>query len=137
MWFSLLKVYLEIRGQRVFIDIDGMLAGKFDENLLKTIDRSRTFLLVLSPNTLDRCVGDLEGKDWVHRVRRLLMEGTIWVHRVRRTILEGMIWVHRVCRTFLKGKDWVHLVQLYVGLSWRGRFGYTVYVGLSWRGRFG
>jgi len=64
---SLLKVYLEIRGFRVFLDVDGMLAGKFDENLLKTISLSRNFLLVLSPNTLDRCIGDTEVKDWVHR----------------------------------------------------------------------
>lgn len=43
-------------------------AGKFDNNLLQSIRKARHFLLVLTPNALDRCVNDQECKDWVHRV---------------------------------------------------------------------
>lgn len=42
-------------------------AGKFDNNLLQSISQAKFFLLVLTPNSLDRCIGDDERKDWVHR----------------------------------------------------------------------
>lgn len=65
---SLLKVHLQLRGFSVFIDVERLEAGKFDNNLLQSIQKARHFLLVLTPNALDRCVGDGEQKDWVHRV---------------------------------------------------------------------
>ena len=65
---SLLKVHLQLRGFTVFLDIDRLRAGKFDENLLMNIRFSRHFLLVLTPNALDRCFGDNELTDWVHKV---------------------------------------------------------------------
>jgi len=66
---SLLKVHLQLRGLTVFLDIEKLRAGKFDDNLLSSVHNARNFILVLTPNSLDRCVGDLERKDWVHRVR--------------------------------------------------------------------
>lgn len=68
---SLLKVHLELRGFTVFIDVERLEAGKFDNNLLQSIRQARHFLLVLTPNALDRCKGDNEQKDWVHRVSNL------------------------------------------------------------------
>lgn len=65
---SLLKVHLQLRGFSVFIDVERLEAGKFDNNLLQSIQKARHFLLVLTPNALDRCLGDSEQKDWVHRV---------------------------------------------------------------------
>lgn len=53
----------------MFLDIDRLRAGKFDENLLINIKMARHFLLVLTPNSLDRCFGDNELTDWVHKVR--------------------------------------------------------------------
>ena len=41
---------------------------KFDNNLLNSIRQAKYFLLVLTPNALDRCIKDDELKDWVHRV---------------------------------------------------------------------
>lgn len=52
----------------MFIDVERLEAGKFDNNLLQSIRQARHFLLVLTPNALDRCIGDVECKDWVHRV---------------------------------------------------------------------
>ncbi|XP_077509864.1 sterile alpha and armadillo motif isoform X2 [Amblyomma americanum] len=64
---SLLKVHLQLRGFSVFIDVERLEAGKFDNNLLNSIRQAKHFLLVLTPNALDRCMGDTDRKDWVHR----------------------------------------------------------------------
>uniref|UniRef100_A0A6G1S8W9 ADP-ribosyl cyclase/cyclic ADP-ribose hydrolase n=1 Tax=Aceria tosichella TaxID=561515 RepID=A0A6G1S8W9_9ACAR len=64
---SLLKVHLQLRGFSVFIDVERLEAGKFDNNLLESIRMAKNFILVLSPNALDRCIGDHECKDWVHK----------------------------------------------------------------------
>ncbi|XP_076364418.1 NAD(+) hydrolase SARM1-like isoform X2 [Tachypleus tridentatus] len=64
---SLLKVHLQLRGFSVFIDVERLEAGKFDNNLLNSIRQAKHFLLVLTPNALDRCMGDVDCKDWVHR----------------------------------------------------------------------
>lgn len=65
---SLLKVHLQLRGFTVFIDVERLEAGKFDNNLLQSIRQAKFFLLVLTPNALERCIADVECKDWVHRV---------------------------------------------------------------------
>ncbi|XP_045171322.2 NAD(+) hydrolase sarm1-like isoform X2 [Mercenaria mercenaria] len=64
---SLLKVHLQLRGFSVFLDIDRLRAGKFDENLLMNIKLAKHFLLVLTTNALDRCIGDMDRQDWVHK----------------------------------------------------------------------
>lgn len=65
---SLLKVHLQLRGFRVFIDVERLEAGKFDMNLLTSIRSSKNFILVLTNRALDRCIDDNECKDWVHKV---------------------------------------------------------------------
>lgn len=64
---SLLKVHLQLRGFSVFIDVERLEAGKFDNNLLQSIKQAKHFLLVLTPRALERCIEDVECKDWVHR----------------------------------------------------------------------
>ncbi|KAK3603295.1 hypothetical protein CHS0354_007626 [Potamilus streckersoni] len=64
---SLLKVHLQLRGFSVFLDIDRLRAGKFDENLLLNIKMAKHFILVLTPSSLDRCIGDNDCLDWVHK----------------------------------------------------------------------
>ena len=64
----MLKVHLQLRGFSVFLDIEKLRAGKFDDNLLNSVRNARNFVLVLTPNSLDRCCGDADQKDWVHRV---------------------------------------------------------------------
>lgn len=65
---SLLKVHLQLRGFSVFIDVERLEAGKFDNNLLNSIRQAKHFILVLTPKALERCIEDRECKDWVHRV---------------------------------------------------------------------
>ena len=67
--FSLLKVHLQLRGFTVFIDIEQLRAGKFDERLLDSVRHANSFIIILTPNALDRCIGDDDKKDWVHKVR--------------------------------------------------------------------
>jgi len=72
---SLLKVHLQLRGLTVFLDIEKLRAGKFDDNLLNSVRNARNFILVLTPSSLDRCIGDNEQKDWVHREVVAAIEG--------------------------------------------------------------
>ena len=64
---SLLKVHLQVRGLSVFLDVEGLKGGKFDEAIISTISQSRNMLLVLTPEALNRCRGDTSVQDWVHR----------------------------------------------------------------------
>ncbi|KAG5836727.1 hypothetical protein ANANG_G00231630 [Anguilla anguilla] len=51
----------------VFIDVEKLEAGKFQEKLIQSVQRARNFILVLSANALDKCMGDEGMKDWVHK----------------------------------------------------------------------
>jgi hypothetical protein len=64
---SLLKVHLEIRNFSVFLDVDRLEAGKFDNNLLANIRSARNLVLVLTPGALERCYGDAQQRDWIHK----------------------------------------------------------------------
>lgn len=57
-----------MRGFSVFIDVERLEAGKFDNGLLNSIRQAKNFVLVLTPNALERCIDDNDCKDWVHRV---------------------------------------------------------------------
>ncbi|XP_051891420.1 NAD(+) hydrolase SARM1 isoform X2 [Pristis pectinata] len=64
---SLLKVHLQLRGFSVFIDVEKLEAGMFEDKLVQSVKRAKNFVLVLTANALDKCMGDLELKDWVHK----------------------------------------------------------------------
>ncbi|XP_061924084.1 NAD(+) hydrolase SARM1 [Entelurus aequoreus] len=64
---SLLKVHLQVRGFSVFIDVEKLEAGKFEDKLIQSVQRARNFILVLSANALDKCMEDAAMKDWVHK----------------------------------------------------------------------
>ena len=64
---SLLKVHLELQNYTVFLDVQGLEAGKFDNNLLQSIRSSKNFILVCTPGAMDRCEADVEQKDWIHK----------------------------------------------------------------------
>jgi hypothetical protein len=64
---SLIKVLLQLRGYKVFIDVDKLYAGKFDSHLLKNIQAAKHFILVLTPNSLDRLLNDNNCEDWIHK----------------------------------------------------------------------
>lgn len=71
---SLIKVLLQLRGYRVFIDVDKLYAGKFDSSLLKNIQAAKHFILVLTPNSLDRLLNDDNCEDWVHKELKCAFE---------------------------------------------------------------
>lgn len=64
---SLLKVHLQVRGFSVFIDVEKLEAGKFEDKLIQSVQRARNFILVMSAGALDKCMGDSDMKDWVHK----------------------------------------------------------------------
>lgn len=70
---SLLKVHLQLHGFSVFIDVEKLEAGKFEDKLIQSVMSARNFVLVLSPNALDKCMEDPECKDWVHKVGEAIM----------------------------------------------------------------
>ncbi len=53
---------LSDRGHKTFLDVRSLHAGKFDEQLLHEIGAATFFILILSPNSLARCVNE---DDWV------------------------------------------------------------------------
>ena len=64
---SLLKVYLEVRGLSTFLDVTSLGGGKFDEALLTVIRQCLNVVVVLTSNSLQRCIGDKRIEDWLHR----------------------------------------------------------------------
>ena len=54
----LLKYALESPGLDVFLDVDDLGAGHFDENLVQEIERCEHFIVVLTAGSLDRCHDD-------------------------------------------------------------------------------
>ncbi|MDD2710457.1 MAG: TIR domain-containing protein [Verrucomicrobiae bacterium] len=57
-----IKESLEKRGLKVFLDFDELKTGRFDESLLRVIEHSPNFIVILTKGALDRC---LIGGDWV------------------------------------------------------------------------
>ncbi len=60
-------MHLELRDYTVFLDVAGLEAGKFDNNLLQSIRSARNFILVCTAGAMDRCINDHEQKDWIHK----------------------------------------------------------------------
>ena len=59
------------RGYRVFLDVESLRSGRFDDRLLQIIGATPVFVLVCTPHSLDRCVN--EG-DWVSAELRHALE---------------------------------------------------------------
>ena len=49
-------------GYSVFLDVESMRSGKFNDQLYRAIEACNDFLLILPPNGLDRCTNP---EDWV------------------------------------------------------------------------
>lgn len=57
-----MQAKLQNRGFKVFLDVDNIGSGAFPQQIDQAIKECNDFLLILSPNMLDRCV---EEEDWV------------------------------------------------------------------------
>jgi CHASE2 domain-containing sensor protein len=68
----LLRDHLAKRGYKAFIDVKSLTSGHFDEQLLRELDSSSFFILILSPTTLARCTepGDWVFKEFSHALQR-------------------------------------------------------------------
>ncbi|XP_052799930.1 NAD(+) hydrolase SARM1-like isoform X1 [Mya arenaria] len=111
---SLLKVHLQLRGFSVFLDIERLNAGKFDEGLLTSIGHSKNFILVLTADALERCIGDTQRKDWVHREIAAAMESKCNIIPVT----DNFMWptpdslpedIRQIC--YFNGIKWIHDYQ--------------------------
>jgi hypothetical protein len=60
----LIRAELRRRRFRVFLDVDDLRPGHFDEALLERIQEAANFVLILSPSSLDRCANP---DDWFRR----------------------------------------------------------------------
>ncbi len=60
----ILQLMLQQRGYHVFLDYDELIDGEFNRNIEHAVRQSPVFMLVLSKDSLDRCVND---GDWVRR----------------------------------------------------------------------
>jgi hypothetical protein len=60
----LIRYELLTRGWDVFLDVENMGSGAFDETLLAEIERAENFLLIISPGSLERCDDE---RDWVRQ----------------------------------------------------------------------
>jgi hypothetical protein len=61
---SVIQMILEKLGKYAFLDVTELQVGRFDEKLLERIEKDGSFILVLSPGALDRCVNK---NDWLKR----------------------------------------------------------------------
>lgn len=83
---NLFATRLRALGYRVFFDVETMNAGKFNEQLLDVISKCKDFILVLSPNALDRCADE---QDWVRREVMCAME---YKKNIIPIMLSGFVW---------------------------------------------
>lgn len=58
------KDFFSSKGFNVFYDITSMELGEFDKQICQNINASDYFIVILSPNALDRCFDD---NDWVRK----------------------------------------------------------------------
>ena len=112
---SLLKVHLQVRGLSVFLDVEELGSGKFDDAILSTISRSSNLLLVLSAGALERCKGDATTLDWVHREIVCALDHSVQIIPI---LVEEFQWpkkselpqdIQQVCN--LNGVLWSHEYQ--------------------------
>lgn len=59
-----IRAELQQRKLRVFLDVDDLRSGHFDEALLARIADAPNFIVILSPNCLDRCADE---QDWLRQ----------------------------------------------------------------------
>lgn len=73
-----LLIYRTLRseGYSVFLDVEGLGSGKFNEKLYEKIRECKDFLLILPPNALDRCVNE---EDWVRLEIECALRENKWI----------------------------------------------------------
>ena len=70
----LIKVLLAERNVTAYIDVEDLDGGVWDVQLQAGIKLAPAFILVLSNGTLDRCLGDVNYTDFLHKEIRSAVE---------------------------------------------------------------
>jgi len=86
----LLRDRLAARGYRVFLDIESLNPGAFNEQLLGVIEHCTDFLLICSKGSLDRCKNN---GDWVRREIAHALNNS---KNVIPFMLRGFVWPKRL-----------------------------------------
>lgn len=68
---KMLRELLKLRGITPFMDLDELKSGTFDDKIADAIRSSPSFILVLSPGSLERCS---ESKDWVAKEIQIALD---------------------------------------------------------------
>ncbi|MBI3879735.1 MAG: toll/interleukin-1 receptor domain-containing protein [Verrucomicrobia bacterium] len=82
----MLRDHLQSRGFNVFMDVEDLKSGRFNEALLNEIDSSTDMIVVLSPGSLDRCFQEGDWLRWevAHAIARgknivtVMLRGFAW-----------------------------------------------------------
>lgn len=82
----LIEGFLDTHGLSVFLDVDSLGGGHFDEQILRQIKERDVFILICSPGCFDRCS---DPGDWV---RRELEHGISLDKRIVPVTIEGFSW---------------------------------------------
>ena len=61
---KIIKDTLTEQGYSVFFDVESLRSGNFNTKLYSVIDECRDFIVILSPDALERCS---DPSDWVRR----------------------------------------------------------------------
>jgi hypothetical protein len=107
-------VHLGALGLKVFLDVEGLAQGSFEQGLQGSLDRSRAMVCVLSEGALDRCCSDPANKDWVRKEIAIALEaGKILI-----PVTYGFTWpapetlpadIRAI--TSQNGVEWIHMYQ--------------------------
>ena len=84
------------RGYRVFLDIESLRSGKFNEKLLSVIEECKDVVVILPPGGLDRCSNE---DDWVYlelshaiktgkNILPVMMKGFVWPDKLPENLRE-------------------------------------------------
>ena len=95
-WHIFLNEKLSALGYKVFYDIESLSSGKFNAKLLEVIDECNDVLVILPPNSLERCVNE---DDWLrlevaYAIRQgkniipIMMKGFEWGKNIPEDIKE-------------------------------------------------
>ena len=60
----LIRSEIQIRGYKVFLDVDDLRPGHFDEALIERIKEANNFIIILSKDALKNCV---DPEDWMRK----------------------------------------------------------------------
>ena len=82
----LIEGFLDTHGLSVFLDVDSLGGGHFDEQILRQIKERDVFILICSPGCFDRCS---DPGDWV---RRELEHGISLDKRIVPVTIAGFSW---------------------------------------------